>query len=252
MPDYLAYRKSLSDELIATKDRVEYFVQQWPEVGRYKEIILQDVLVRHLPKTVSVGTGFIVGKRDLPGKQIDIIIYNNAIPPLFQLRDFVVVTRESVLGIIEVKSKISKLNGDNGLCHAIEKAHENGRLVGRHIFSGIFSYEADWKHSWQEQMNAALLDHHGYTNHICLGKDLFVRHWKAGQPVGHDNSPPQCPHYTFYKINDLAFGYFISNLVELIQEQLGEPIPETFNRYLYPIEETKEFYRIYDLRIDNS
>lgn len=41
MPDYVAYRKSISNELIDIKDRVRDFIDDvhWGEDGRYKEII---------------------------------------------------------------------------------------------------------------------------------------------------------------------------------------------------------------------
>lgn len=54
-----------------------------------------------------------------------IIIYDNRIPPLFQLDDFVIVVKESVVGIIEVKTTLrkSEFNKIN------KKAHENGKLI---------------------------------------------------------------------------------------------------------------------------
>lgn len=38
MPDYQAYQKSISEELISIKDRVRYFIDNhhWAEDGRYK------------------------------------------------------------------------------------------------------------------------------------------------------------------------------------------------------------------------
>ena len=75
MPDYLKYQKSISDELISIKDRVRNFIDNhhWGEDGRYKEIILSHVLRHHLPKGVSVGTGFVVNNTEIT-KQIDIIV----------------------------------------------------------------------------------------------------------------------------------------------------------------------------------
>lgn len=58
MPDYAAYQKSISDELMSVKDRVRNFIddRHWGEDGRYKEIILSHTLRQHLPERVSVGT----------------------------------------------------------------------------------------------------------------------------------------------------------------------------------------------------
>ena len=40
--NYLAFQKSISNELIATKDRVRNIIENrhWGEEGRYKEVIL--------------------------------------------------------------------------------------------------------------------------------------------------------------------------------------------------------------------
>ena len=51
MPNYLEYQKSISKELLSIKGRLRNFIDDhhWPEDGRYKEIILTDILRKHLP-----------------------------------------------------------------------------------------------------------------------------------------------------------------------------------------------------------
>ena len=46
MPNYLEYQKSISKELLSIKDRLRNFIDDhhWPEDGRYKELILTDIL----------------------------------------------------------------------------------------------------------------------------------------------------------------------------------------------------------------
>ena len=44
----------------------------WGEDGHYKEIILSHVLRQHLPKGISVGTGFVVNNGNIT-KQIDMM-----------------------------------------------------------------------------------------------------------------------------------------------------------------------------------
>ena len=84
MPNYIEYQQSISKELISIKDRVRNFIDNhhWGEDGRYKEIILSHILRQHLPKGVSVGTGFVVNNDNIT-KQIDIIVYQDDIPLLF-------------------------------------------------------------------------------------------------------------------------------------------------------------------------
>ena len=81
MPNYLDYQKSISNELISIKNRVRNFIDDhhWGEDGRYKEIILSEILRRHLPKNVSVGTGFVVNQDNI-STQIDIIVYDSKYP----------------------------------------------------------------------------------------------------------------------------------------------------------------------------
>ena len=137
MPNYIEYQQSISKELMSIKDRVRNFIDNhhWGEDGRYKEIILSHVLRQHLPKGISVGTGFVVNNGNIT-KQIDIIVYHDDIPLLFKQDDFVIAPAECVLGIIEVKSQAT-----TRVCHdAIRSATENGRTIDRLIFNGIPCY----------------------------------------------------------------------------------------------------------------
>ncbi len=59
MIDYIQFRKSISHELIAIKDRVRSFIdnRHWGEEGRYKEVVLLKTLRNYLPNNVGIGTG---------------------------------------------------------------------------------------------------------------------------------------------------------------------------------------------------
>ena len=244
MPDYKHYRESISNELISIKDRVSDFVNHFPEEGRYKEIILKNVLIKHLPKTVSIGTGFVMCENHKSTSQIDILIYDNRIPPLFQIDDFVIVVKESVLGIIGRKSKLykSKFKEIN------KKAHKNGELiVGRNnlklLFNGIFAYETDLKptaRSLSGSIISSLNEYHGQVRDICFGKDIFMKYWYKDP----QRSFTQDEHCGFYKLKDLSFGYFISNLLESVLinvNQNGRYVyncvqhTDVFYQYLYPL-----------------
>jgi hypothetical protein len=243
MQDYIAYRKSISQELMAIKDRVRNFVSHWPEDGHYKEVILRNALIEYLPQTVSVGTGFVIGDNE-PSGQIDIIVYLNSHPPLFHIDDFVIVAKESVVGIIEVKTKLGK----NKSCDdVIKNAHKNGKLIGDTIFNGVFSYESGIKTTDDfstdtikkalDSIKKSLNTYPGYVNNIAFGEHIFARYWPANSL--------ELPRYCYYKLEDLAFGYFISNLVETAYKRCGNiDIPEKFRDVLYPIEGGKIDYRV--------
>ncbi len=270
LPDILRYQQSIAAEFMAQKDRVRFFINDahWGEDGRYKEILLADFLKSIVPNNVGVGTGFIRNKENELTNQIDIIIYKNDYPCLFQKGDFVILMPESVLGIIEVKSNasINVLTKKNGDKSTIEKCENNGRIIGLNsIFNGIWGYDSDVKSTSINDNNKLckqLSNCKGYLNHICFNSNIFCRYWKDGNPndknVGHLS-----PSFSYYDLSwgqifntqnnekpGLAFGYFISNLLEYIYRQmLPQILSKQYFEFLYPIEKTKEAYCFKDCKI---
>lgn len=268
MPNYIEYQKSVSNELMSIKNRVRDFIgdRHWGEDGRFKEIILTDILKKHLPKNVSIGTGFVISNNDITS-QIDIIIYDNTLPVMFKNNDFVIVAAESVCAIIEVKSKLTT----NIAKKAIEKADSNAKIIykslsqsfitktryaigrnpirtyKRNIFNGIFAFECESNAVFNnENVKNLLKQSAGRVNYICFDKDYFLKHWDVGQPTANND----LSHYSLYEIEDLSFGYFISNLVEDIYIMKNRiSIPKTLKKMFYPIENTKEAHRIGDFNI---
>lgn len=243
------FQESIKGELEAIKDRVRNLIgdSHWEEEGRYKEAILKNVIGRFLPNNLSIGTGFIIKKNNhetLISRQIDIIIYDNTIPVLFSEGDFVITTHKNVKGIIEVKTKIR----NNELQGIVEKAEENGRLIGKKIFNGIFNY--DYKDDIDsESINQALKTARGYVNHISLGPNVFIRFWKK-EDRNRLNPPVNCENdfYNVYKLHDLSFSYFISNLLELT---CSSKLDDRW-WFLYPIEGTKEACRVKTICLNRS
>lgn len=244
MPDYIEYQKSISNELMSIKDRVRYFIdnRHWGEDGRYKEIILSHVLRQHLPKEVSVGTGFVANENRIT-KQIDIIVFRNDCPLLFKQDDFIIAPSECVLGIIEVKSRTDTHIG----CEAIYNATKNGEIIDKKIFNGVFAFENETVNLDSQYIRDALIHSSGLVDNICFGKDYFLKYWDEGLPI---HNPCNNNNYAVYEIEDLAFGYFISNLVEDVYISIhGEGIPDTLKKMFYPIENTKEAHRIRTIQV---
>lgn len=114
------YRVDLLERLLRSR--------HYPSLGTYKERLLAKTVRSFLPKTVEVGTGFILfpcedesppagGAYHDPlnqsaydvSRQCDIIVYDAfSHPPVFQDGDFVVLRPESVCAIIEVKGSLNK------------------------------------------------------------------------------------------------------------------------------------------------
>jgi len=148
-----------------------------------------------------------------------------------------------VLGIIEVKSRADTKIG----CKAICNATENGEIIGQRIFNGIFAFENETVNLESQHIRSALIRSSGLVNNICFGKDYFLKYWDKGLPI---HNPCNKNNYAVYEIEDLAFGYFISNLVEDVYVSIhGEGIPDTLKKMFYPIEKTKEAHRIRTIQV---
>lgn|GEM_PF-6627972 len=66
MSNIKAYHESVTDELDAIKNRIRNLVTHWATDGEWKEAALRSVLRRHLPSSVFVGRGFVMGKTIVP------------------------------------------------------------------------------------------------------------------------------------------------------------------------------------------
>lgn len=228
------FQKSINEELQVIQNRVRNLIGRahWGEEGRYKEAILRNVIRRFLPKNIGLGTGFILkekGDEIEISHQIDIIVYDNTYPVLFSEGDFLITTPANVKGIIEVKTKLdtSKIIED------ISKATDNGKLINNKIFNGIFVYNEEGmihENIISDLLKRTLKNSNGLVNHICLGKDIFIKFWPRNVQT---NSKKR---YGIYKLESLAFSYFISNLLE----QTSESKLEERWWFLYPIKEGKE------------
>ncbi len=265
------YQQSIAAEFEAQKNRVQYFIKDahWGEDGRYKEIILSDFLKGVLPDNVGVGTGFVQNAAGKLTSQIDIIIYKKSAPCLFKKGDFVILMPESILGIIEVKSNanaaILARHTKKHPHSVIERCEKNGAIIGRkEIFNGIWGYDADIHikpRSKRTNLGKQLSACEGYLNHICFNCNIFCRYWPNGNPIERHFDPRAC--FSFYDLSwnrifdeddatqqGLAFGYFISNLLESVHRQTS---PQVLNlqyyEFLYPLTNTKEMYRYDDCDI---
>lgn len=247
--NYIEYHKSINAELLASRNRVRHFIgdKHYGEDGRYKEILLMNYLKKVLPSNVSVGTGFVRSKDEIT-KQLDIIIYNHNIPTLFSEGDFVILLPESVVGIIEVKTKLDITQ----MTKAIQTSHKNGAIIDRPIFNGIFSYESNmnidsasnYYHERIERLRDTLTCFGTQVNHISLGHNIFIKFWEDENPAEKDG----VPSYSFYKLEDLSFGFFISNLIEFVHlTSNGFIASDSLKNFLYPTQ--KEIQRIDRLEV---
>jgi hypothetical protein len=242
--DTIEFHKSTAKELLAIKDRVRNLINHWGEDGRYQEAVIKTMIQRFLPEKYRIGSGFVVrqtrerGNHE-PSKQIDLIIYDTSCPILFKENDFVILTADSVLGIIEVKANAT----NQGLQQIVKKANENGKFIfdakfdkSKPIFNGIFSYDSTinnvdtianaikipWDETSQYQHREKFV-----VNHISLNQHWFYKFWEH-QYVEHRE-----PHF-LYEIQELSFSFFISNLMDWIS---GTSVIENSNLW-FPIDKS--------------
>ncbi|MFN9176144.1 MAG: DUF6602 domain-containing protein [Synechocystis sp.] len=219
--DVSNYFDSLSLEIKALKNRVRYLIgtRHFLTDGEWKESILRTILRRHLPSTVEVGRGFIV-KPNGPSKQIDVLIYDTSKPILYQDGDLVMITPDSVKGIIEVKTKInciSELSGIiNNLADNTEFINDDSfdEINEDNVFVGLFSYDSDLRETHSEQIldkikSSSKGDKKRVISHLCLGSSLFVRFWSTSP-----SSEPDYDKWHSYWLHSKAPGYFVNNVVD--------------------------------------
>lgn len=219
--DAAHYYRSLSQELAAVKSRVRQLIQtnHWQTDGEWKESVLRSVLRRHVPSTVGVGRGFIVGPRQA-SSQIDVLLYDTSFPLLHQDGDLVFITPDAVRGIIEVKSTLRT----DELTETLTKLADNAELLrdgAKRIFLGLFAYEHVLGINGRNRLFSALQDvavgqRRRAVNHICAGSCDFYRFW-ANDP----ETKAQRNEWAAYSVDEMAWGYFIFNALEI---SVGETV----------------------------
>jgi hypothetical protein len=238
--DAEAYFRSLTAEITALRARVRNFIgeRHWLSDGSWKESVVKAVLRRYLPGAAGVGSGFVVTDKG-PTTQIDVLIYDLTKPVLFRDGDFVIITADAALGLIEVKTRIRKSEIEK-VCEKIFSAAKlvRSQPTVTRPFVGVIALE-DTEVSADDMLDA-IYNVAGAAggpdfNCLCLGSLYFVRYWYCPP------TPPNRPinRWHAYRIPDMAPAYFIHNVIEsLFPQSVNEN-----NRMWYPLE-GKEPYKI--------
>lgn len=244
----IEFHKTTTIELKAIQDRIRNLVPNWLEDGMYKEAVLRGLIRNFLPKNFEIASGYVARQTGNRGthqvsSQIDIIIYDNNYPVLFKKEELVVVTADSVRGIIEVKSSDQSEN----VTQTLKKCNKKGQFIwdGKHdrthqIFNGIFYYNLNRKLDNQlrtyltaDQQRASSINptNKFIVDHITYGENKFYKFWKNQITNEHRNF--------LYRTENLSFSFFISNLVSYLQPTsvannnfLWFPVDKSFNELI--------------------
>lgn len=239
------YFKTLTDELISLRDRVRYYIDDanWQSDGEWKESVIRAILKRHLPDNIGVGRGFVVNIQQA-STQIDVLLYDKSKPTLFQDGDFVLITPDSVKGVIEIKTKIWH---KNELREALNKLSDISQLILPTVpynearFFGLFSYEApnfNTNHVLEILHDCVNGELRRIINCLSFGKDFFVRYWPS-QPNSADFQNYKKWHS--YNLENRAPAYFIHNVIDHLL-----PAWTIANNEVWYPENGKENYKIDD------
>ena len=224
------YFQALSQEIKSLQNRVRNFIggAHWLTDGEWKESVVRSMLRRHIPKSVEIGRGFIVTATG-NSSQIDVLLYSADAPVLFRDGDLVFVTPDAVLGIIEVKSKLTTAAAFR---KAINKLAKNAELAARNSpaekFFGIFLFESEL--NWQEVLADLEASAAGnparVVDLVCLGDREFVR-WSKADP--HNQLSRHGIWSAYQRLEGKAFGYFLHNAIQLLApKSVGQNIDVWF------------------------
>lgn len=213
MQDFLPYLQTIAGELAAVKDRVRKLVTHWATDGHFKETILRQLLRRHLPESVLIGTGFVVNSFGA-STEADVLVVDRNMPTLFKEDELLIVTPEAVKAIIEVKTR---LRGRKELATAAKKLAKQKAHVLRHVrckevWAGLFVYDGTDGH--EDILNAlgdAKAESQCCINCVAFGGDTFVKYFSIAE-----NEGGQSPSNAWHSFHDkeLAPADFVASLIE--------------------------------------
>lgn len=206
------YFHSLSREFDALKDRVRYLIQDrhWQTDGEWKESVLRSVLQRSIPRNMTIGRGFIVDSQR-SSSQIDVLIYDSSYPILYKDGDLVFISPSSCRAIIEVKTRVTRLE----FSEALRTLGDNAELARGHghprqsVFTGLFAYEDTSRLNMLEGLQeAAEGRYRRIVDHVSIGPSKFVKFWMRDPATGR----PPYQYWHEYRLPQIAQGYFAHNL----------------------------------------
>jgi|GEM_PF-1840623 len=215
----------LSQEFdLRIKQAKEFIKNHNPSLGAINEEILRKFLKDHLPKWVEVAQGFILSKDGILSTQCDIIIYNSHFyAPLYRVNDLVIVSPESVIHVIEVKTKINQR-----MLHEQFPKFRTIKTICPNAYTSIFIfYPPKWKKAIEYINKFKFLDYsdtqivekvYGFNNY-CLSKENIVKENKKG--IGFI-----CMQYFNEKNQSALFENFFYDIYRRIESRINDDLKD--------------------------
>ncbi|WP_411824670.1 DUF6602 domain-containing protein [Leptospira sp. 'Mane'] len=212
------FYQSLAEEVYSLKERFRLITSDGTHYltdGEIKEAIIRSKLRYFLPENIHVGRGFIITENSI-SPQIDILIYKNTSPIIFKENELVIIPKDEVIGIIEVKSKISDNNDFHESIKQLKKQasilqSRDEFLISNDFFIGLFIYENDMPNLLNQSNDHSInmLGNFPEINHLCIGKNIFIKRWQK------ENSNS----FSVYEKKGEALGYFLFNAISILTKR---------------------------------
>ncbi len=226
--DIEKYYRSLTAELEAVKDRVRTFIDDshWLTDGEFKEGIIRSMLSQRLPDCVKIGRGFILTDSG-PTTQIDILLYRSDFPVIFRDGELVLITPDAVLGVVEVKSRVTRTSLKDALKKLASISAKIGS-VNTHICFGLFSYQVEGEPVfWFKDDLPDICSERSKIIHIInLGCSSFVKWWESSP----DGGVEKYEKWHSYRVENMSAGYFLANLIDAVCKNAAS----TNSRWWFP------------------
>lgn len=157
LKSFRSVAKSHVESFRAQRDHVHHLLggRHNYSSGAFREGLLRSFLSSVLPKSISVDSGFIYGFDQVPNsRQIDILIWDSSHhSAVFRAGDFVIVSPESVIAALSVKSKLDSAQLREALenlqsivpldrLYRSKVDRESGKLLHRSILKIVVAYES--------------------------------------------------------------------------------------------------------------
>ena len=161
LPNFRTVVKSYVDQFRFQRDHVHHLLggKHNYASGAFREGLLRGFLASVLPKSVSVESGFIYGFDQVANsKQIDILIWDSAkYSAVFRTGEFVIVSPESVIAAISVKTTLDRRDLVDSLENLMSVVSldryfrrgvflETNEAIHRSILKLVVSYEGPSNH----------------------------------------------------------------------------------------------------------
>jgi len=209
------YFEELSQEIDSLKNRVRNLIsdRHWLTDGEWKESVVRQCLRRNLPLTAVVSRGFVVTRR-AASHQIDVLIHDASKPVLFRDGDLALVTPDAVLGIIEVKSKVTRQSfqvSAKKMAKDIKLIHEHPNIDA---FAAIFAFDGHESEGKQylDEVTAAAATWNERLDFAAIGQSAFLKYWHLNPR----DEKKMYQSWHSYTLPRTAAGYFVHNVIDAI------------------------------------